>query len=42
MTVITDRKTELAGELRDVNKWYGEHHVLTDVSVGSTAARSSR
>ncbi len=33
MTVITDRHTELAGELRDVNKWYGERHVLTDVSV---------
>jgi sulfonate transport system ATP-binding protein len=23
----------VAGELRDVNKWYGENHVLTDVSV---------
>jgi len=33
MTVVTDRQTELAGELRDVNKWYGERHVLTDVSV---------
>ncbi|WP_123025751.1 ABC transporter ATP-binding protein [Mycolicibacterium stellerae] len=33
MTVITDRQTELAGELCDVNKWYGEHRVLTDVSV---------
>jgi sulfonate transport system ATP-binding protein len=33
MTVTTDRQTELAGELRDVNKWYGERHVLTDVSV---------
>ncbi len=33
MTVITDRQTELAGELRDVNKWYGERHVLIDVSV---------
>ena len=33
MTVISDRQTALAGELRDVNKWYGEHHVLTDVSV---------
>ena len=33
MTVISDRQTALAGELRDVNKWYGEHHVLTDLSV---------
>jgi sulfonate transport system ATP-binding protein len=23
----------IAGELRNVNKWYGDHHVLTDVSV---------
>ena len=33
MTVICDRKTAPAGELRDVNKWYGDHHVLTDLSV---------
>jgi sulfonate transport system ATP-binding protein len=33
MTVITEKQTPLAGELRDVNKWYGAHHVLTDVSV---------
>ncbi|MCV7289679.1 ABC transporter ATP-binding protein [Mycolicibacterium wolinskyi] len=33
MTVISDRTTKLAGELRGVNKWYGEHHVLSDVSV---------
>jgi sulfonate transport system ATP-binding protein len=33
MTVITDRETELAGELRDINKWYGDRHVLADVSV---------
>jgi sulfonate transport system ATP-binding protein len=33
MTVITDRRTELAGELRAVSKWYGERRVLTDVSV---------
>lgn len=33
MTVITDQKTEIAGELRDVNKWYSEHHVLSDVSL---------
>lgn len=33
MTVISDRTTKVAGELRGVNKWYGEHHVLSDVSV---------
>jgi sulfonate transport system ATP-binding protein len=33
MTATVQRRTEVAGELRDVNKWYGEHHVLTDVSV---------
>jgi sulfonate transport system ATP-binding protein len=33
MTVLTEKQTPLAGELRDVNKWYGAHHVLTDVSV---------
>ena len=33
MTVITDRRTKLAGELRAVSKWYGERRVLTDVSV---------
>ena len=33
MTVLTDRPTTVAAELRDVNKWYGEHHVLTDVSL---------
>jgi sulfonate transport system ATP-binding protein len=32
MTVLTDRPTTVAAELRDVNKWYGHHHVLTDVS----------
>jgi sulfonate transport system ATP-binding protein len=25
--------TRVAGELRHVNKWYGDHHVLVDVSV---------
>jgi len=33
MTVLTDRPTTLAAELRDVNKWYGSHHVLNDVSL---------
>ena len=33
MTVVSDRQAALAGELHDVNKWYGEHHVLSDVSV---------
>ncbi|MHC9294796.1 ABC transporter ATP-binding protein [Mycobacterium sp. LTG2003] len=33
MTVISDRTTKIAGELRGVNKWYGDHHVLGDVSV---------
>jgi sulfonate transport system ATP-binding protein len=33
MTVITDRPTTVAAELRDVNKWYGDNHVLTDVSL---------
>ena len=33
MTAITDRQTEIAGELRDVNKWYGEHRVLSDVTL---------
>jgi sulfonate transport system ATP-binding protein len=29
MTIASDRQTVIAGELRDVNKWYGHHHVLT-------------
>ena len=33
MTLMASRATHIAGELRDVNKWYGGHHVLTDVSV---------
>ncbi len=33
MTVITEQPTAVAAELRDVNKWYGDHHVLTDVSL---------
>jgi sulfonate transport system ATP-binding protein len=33
MTITTDRRIAIAGELRNVNKWYGNHHVLTDVSV---------
>jgi sulfonate transport system ATP-binding protein len=33
MTLTASRTTQIAGELRDVNKWYGDHQVLTDVSV---------
>ena len=33
MTVTSERQTGTAGELRNVDKWYGEHHVLDDVSV---------
>lgn len=33
MTVLTENQTAVAGELRNVDKWYGEHHVLTDVSL---------
>jgi sulfonate transport system ATP-binding protein len=33
MTLTASRATHFAGELRNVNKWYGDHHVLTDFSV---------
>jgi sulfonate transport system ATP-binding protein len=33
MTLLTDRPLALAGEIRDVNKFYGDHRVLTDVSL---------
>lgn len=33
MTVVTEARTALAGELRGVDKWYGGHRVLTDVSL---------
>jgi sulfonate transport system ATP-binding protein len=33
MTIASERQARVAGELRHVNKWYGDHHVLTDVSV---------
>ena len=33
MTVTSERQTGTAGELRNVDKWYGEHRVLADVSV---------
>ena len=33
MTIASDRQTGVAGELRHVNKWYGDNRVLTDVSV---------
>lgn len=33
MTLTSERRTETAGELRHVDMWYGDHHVLRDVSV---------
>jgi sulfonate transport system ATP-binding protein len=33
MTIVSERQTSVAGELRHVNKWYGDHHVLIDVSM---------
>jgi sulfonate transport system ATP-binding protein len=33
MTIVSERQTSVAGELRHVNKWYGDHHVLIDVSL---------
>jgi sulfonate transport system substrate-binding protein len=33
MTIASERQALVAGELRHVNKWYGDHHVLIDVSV---------
>ncbi len=33
MTVTSERRTGIAGELRHVDKWYRSHHVLQDVSV---------
>ena len=34
MTVTSDRRrTGIAGELSHVDEWYGDHHVLDDVSV---------
>jgi sulfonate transport system ATP-binding protein len=33
MTIASERQTRVAAELRHVNKWYGDHHVLTDVSM---------
>ncbi len=33
MTIISERRTQVAGELRHINKWYGRRHVLTDVSM---------
>jgi sulfonate transport system ATP-binding protein len=35
MTITTTRETaiETAGELRNIDKWYGDHHVLADVSL---------
>ena len=33
MTVTSDRKTGIAAQLRHIDKWYGEHRVLQDVSL---------
>lgn len=33
MTIASERRTETAGELRHIDKWYGDHHVLGDVSL---------
>jgi sulfonate transport system ATP-binding protein len=33
VTLTSERRTGTAGELRNVDKWYGGHQVLTDVSV---------
>lgn len=30
---VSARDAHVAGELRNVDKWYGDHHVLTDVSI---------
>jgi len=32
-TIVSGSPITVAGELRNVNKWYGEHQVLKDVSV---------
>ena len=33
MTLIAVQDVRIAGELRHVDKWYGDHHVLDDVSI---------
>lgn len=33
MTLATAREVRTAAELRHVDKWYGDHHVLVDVSL---------
>jgi sulfonate transport system ATP-binding protein len=33
MTLTTARTTRVAGELRHVDKWYGDHQVLSDVCI---------
>ena len=42
MTVTSERQTGIAGELRHVDKWYGDQHVLADVSVRVGARRDRR
>ncbi|MEZ0355597.1 ABC transporter ATP-binding protein [Mycobacterium sp. SA01] len=39
MTVTYDRQTGVAGSLRHIDKWYGEQHVLKDVSVAVGAGQ---
>lgn len=33
MTLTSERSTGTSAELRGVDKWYGDHHVLVDVSL---------
>ena len=33
MTLTSERSTGTVAELRGVDKWYSEHHVLVDVSL---------
>jgi sulfonate transport system ATP-binding protein len=33
VTLASERRTDIAGELRNVDKWYGESQVLTNVSL---------
>jgi len=42
VTVTSERRTGIAGELRNVDKWYGRHHVLATCRCASATARSSR
>lgn len=33
MTLVSTEQTHIAGELRHIDKWYGDRHVLRDISV---------